>query len=209
MGMEENMRILRASTLFSGLSEDALRGAAGLAKERVYTSGALIDRREAGNHIGVIASGYARVTKPGRDGSVPISLLGPGDVFGAASLMGGELPVTDIEAIKPLTALIIDEDDFLSLMEKHFELTQSYCRYLIGRIRFLTERVECLAGGTAAEKLMRFLEKNAENGRVHVSFGMDQLAAALSLGRASLYRAFDELEKSGKLSRRGRDIRLL
>ncbi len=210
-GMEtgEIIRQLNTSALFNGLPECAVSAAAALASERQFAQGELINPSGGAHYLGVIVSGYARVTKPGREGAVVISILGPGDVFGAATLMGGSLPVTEAEAIKPLTALIIAEDDFIALMQEHFELTESYCRYLIGRIRFLTERVECMAGGTAAEKLMRFLEKNAVDGRVHLSFGMDQLASALSLSRASLFRAFDELEKGGRLSRRGRDIRLL
>ena len=40
-------------------------------------------------------------------------------------------------------------------------------------------------------------------------FGMDAFAKAISLSRASLYRALDELEKSGKIARTGREIRLL
>lgn len=204
----ETKDLLGSCALFTGLDEGALQEAASVSEKRGYEKNELLLGRGE-RLIGVIASGYALVTKSGRDGCVTMSILGPGDVFGAASLMGGKLPSTLVRAIKPVTALVFPEESFLLLMEKHFALTQNYCRYLVGRIRFLTERVECMAVGTASEKLWRYVEKNAENGVLHLSFGMDALANALSISRASLYRAFDELENSGKLSRRGHEIRIL
>ena len=208
MTLSEKAKLLRSSVLFRGLSEDAVLDAAQLAEPRDFARAQLL-LSSGERHVGVIVSGYAKVVKPSADGSVTMSLLGSGDVFGAASLMGGRLPSTEVKAIKPLTALILSEESFLYLMEKHFALTQSYCRYLIGRIRFLTERVECMAGGTASEKLWRYIEKNASNGSLNLSLSMDALAGARSISRASLYRAFDELEKSGRISRRGHEIRLI
>lgn len=205
----EKKKLLSACRLFEGLDEAAIEEAARFAEEAYFPVGEALFGDEDGRRIGVIHSGYARVTKLGREGGVAMSLLSPGSVFGAATLMADELPSTRAIAIKPVTALLIAEEDFLRLMEEHFLLTKNYCRYLIGRIRFLTDRVECMAGGTAAEKLMLYLEKNQVNGSVHLPFGAETLASALSLSRASLYRAFDELEKSGRISRKGHDFKLL
>ena len=209
MTLDEKKRLFTANVLFSGLPSEAAEDAARAASEQEFPAGEVLFSAGGERRIGVIASGYARVVKPAKDGFVTMSILGPGDVFGAATLMGGALPSTEARAIKPVTAVLIQEGDFLALMDRYFGLTQNYCRYLIGRIRFLTERVECMAGGTASEKLWRYIEKNAENGTLHLRFGMDALANALSLSRASLYRAFDELERSGKLSRKGHEIRLI
>jgi predicted transcriptional regulator len=41
-----------------------------------------------------------------------------------------------------------------------------------------------------------------------VTASADDLAKALGLGRASIYRAFESLAEQGFLSRRGRTIRL-
>ena len=128
MTLSEKAKLLRSSVLFRGLSEDAVLDAAQLAEPRDFARAQLL-LSSGERHVGVIVSGYAKVVKPSADGSVTMSLLGSGDVFGAASLMGGRLPSTEVKAIKPLTALIFSEESFLYLMEKHFALTQSYCRY--------------------------------------------------------------------------------
>ena len=210
MNEAEKKRYLTSCGLFAGLGQEALEDAARAADEAVLKQGELLFSCADGmRRIGVIVSGYARVTKPCKGGPVVMSLLGPGDVFGAASLMNPGETMTEARVIRQALVLLFSEEAFLGLMERHFPLAKNYCRYLVGRIRFLTERVECISGGTAAEKLMRYLEQTAEEGSAHVSFGMDALASALSMSRASLYRAFDELERAGRICRHGRDIKLI
>ena len=138
-----------------------------------------------------------------------MALLGYGDVFGAVSIMGDPLPVTEARAKKFVLALVFTPEVFIGLMKQSFALTENYCRYLIGRVLFLTERVECMAGTTAEEKLMRYLTNNSADGVCRIAFGMDALASALSMSRATLYRAFSELEKNGRIARKGHEIRLL
>lgn len=209
MTRSERIRALGACVLFNGLSEESIRRAADAAEERHYPARAELFSQTGERCIGVIVNGSAKVTKPKRGGNVTMSILGAGDVFGAASLMDGDPPATRAESVKELSALVFTQERFSELMKLDHELTMNFCRYLIGRIRFLTARVECLAGCTAQDKIMSYLELNAKDGAVHVPFGMDAFAKAISLSRASLYRALDELEKSGKIARTGREIRLL
>ncbi|MBO4563747.1 MAG: Crp/Fnr family transcriptional regulator [Clostridia bacterium] len=209
MTSSEKKKILISCALFEGLSEESLGRAAQTASLRCFAAQEKLFPQDCGRLLGVIASGSARAAKPKERGSVTMDLLGAGDVFGAAAIMGGELPSTEATVIKPVKALVFTSEEFLGLMEKDFELTKNFCRYLTGRIRFLTARVDCMAGSSAAEKLMRYFTTNAEGGTVHLAFGMESLAKAISLSRATLYRALDELEKSGRIARNGHEIRLL
>lgn len=208
MTNEEKLKLLDNCILFSSLPKESAVLAANAAEERQFPAGASLFPADE-RIIGVIARGSAKAVKPKKDGFVTMSILGYGDVFGAATLMESELPPTEVFAVKPVTALVFSDEVFFSLMERDFALTKSFCRYLIGRVRFLTERVECMAGVTASEKLLTYLEMNSDGGSVHLPFGMEALARALSLSRASLYRALGELETAGKIARSGHDIRLL
>lgn len=208
MTNEDKLKLLKSCALFEGIGESTLARVCEEAEERQFPAGASLFSAEE-RRIGVIARGSAKAVKPKRDGFVTMSVLGYGDVFGAAALMGGELPSTEAIAIKPVTALIFGEDVFRALMQYDFAVTENFCRYLISRVRFLTERVECMAGTTAADKLLKYLETNSDRGSVHLPFGMNSLAKALSVSRASIYRALAELESAGKISRSGHDIRLL
>ncbi|MBO4384872.1 MAG: Crp/Fnr family transcriptional regulator [Clostridia bacterium] len=208
MTYQEKLKTLKACPLFRGLTGSGLDAAINEAEELELMQGELLFS-DALRRIGVIARGSAKAVKPKKDGFVTMSILGYGDVFGAVSVMGGELPSAEARALKPLTALVFSPEAFARLMKNDFKLTENYCSYLISRIRFLTERVECMAGASASEKLIKYLESNAVSGVCHIPFGMDSLARAISVSRATLYRAVDELEKNGSIARSGHDIRLL
>lgn len=208
MSVEDRLKLLKACSLFAGLCEETLIHASEASSERQFPAGTSLFSADE-RYIGVIAGGSAKAFKHRRGENVAMNVLGYGDVFGAASLMGGELPPTDAVAVRTVTAMILTEDAFLGLMREDFALTENFCRYLIGRVRFLTDRVECMAGTTAADKLLIYLETNADGNSVHLPFGMNSLAKALSFSRASLYRALSELEAAGKISRSGHEIRLL
>ena len=205
---QEKLKVLKSCVLFEGLRDEGLERVFRVAREMTFSSGELLFS-SANRRLGVITAGSANAVKPKKNGTVTMSLLGFGDVFGAVSIMGGELPMTEARAKKTVTALVFDAETFKLLMREDFRLTENYCRYLIGRIRFLTERVECMSCSSSGEKLLRYLETNAENGVCRIPFGMDALAKAISMSRATLYRAFDELEGNGRIARNGHDVRLL
>lgn len=208
MNEQERMKVLKSSILFKGLPAAELFAAAKASQEAVFRSGEKLFSNEE-RRLGVIALGSARAVKPGKAGPVTMSRLSYGDVFGAVTVMNGELPPTSAIAVRQVTAVVFTPEAFEELLKNSFALTKNYCAYLISRIRFLTDRVECMAGGSASEKLLRYLETNAKNGVFHVSFGMDTLARAISMSRATLYRSLSDLEKYGKIARSGHEIRLL
>ncbi len=163
-----------------------------------------------GEHmLGVILSGIAQVTKPSRGSAVVMSMLMPSAAFGAATLFACGDAVTRVTAKKSVTALLFAEAAFTRLMQESFDVTLAYCSYLTERIRFLASRIECMAGGSVADKLISFFEKNAVDGTVRLPYGMNSLAKAVSVSRASLYRALAELESAGLIERDGREIRMI
>ena len=74
---------------------------------------------------------------------------------------------------------------------------------------FLTGRLESISCLSASEKLLNHLQQNSQGQQVRLPYSMSALASVLGMGRASLYRAFEELEKEGKLKRSGKEIQLL
>lgn len=105
--------------------------------------------------------------------------------------------------------MFIEENAFRRMLREDGVLLERYLSYLTERIHFLTGRIESIACPTAEDKLMNYLTQNAHGGSVTVPFGMNQLAAALSVSRASLYRVFESLERSGRISRNGKTIKIL
>ena len=83
-------------------------------------------------------------------------------------------------------------------------LRRNYLRYLSGRIRFLSGRLQSVTQAGAEGKLARYLLANAVDGAVNIS--ATDLARQLGLSRASLYRAFDALEQANLIRRTGKTI---
>jgi CRP-like cAMP-binding protein len=137
-----------------------------------------------------------------------VALLERGDWFGAAALFNdrGEYPST-LTAICPCQVLYLPQETVEELLRRWPAAAENYIRYLSGRIGFLSDRLNSLSAGTAEEKVRQFLLLQAdETGAVDAS--ASDLARALGLGRASVYRAFDALEQEGVLSRQGKTIHI-
>ncbi len=82
----------------------------------------------------------------------------------------------------------------------------NYLSFLTGRIFYLNRRIDAYTGGSAECRLAMYLLDNQQDGvppKVTLPFGMNKLAELLGIGRASLYRAMETLEKKGIAARKG------
>ncbi len=205
---EQEMRILFSSALFKNGNSSAMMGDLGLCKVHRYQKGTYIFSREANPRaLGVILSGTAQVEKGTQDHLIVMSRLLQGDVFGAVSLYASsERYVTAIRAVTPVTALIIPKRIMDKLIRTYPEIAVNYLTYLSERIYFLNRRIDSFTGGSAVQRLAGyFLMSEADTSGVPAA----HLASALDIGRASLYRAFEELEQAGAIRRDGKLITVL
>ena len=186
---EEGLEFL----LNSGHTEHAGRGQVLYAPQRFQRS------------LGLVLSGKVRVTR----GEMLVTVLGKGDWFGAAALFNEreEYPST-LTALSECTVLFFPQESVAELMHRWPMAGENYVRYLSERIGFLSDRLNSLAAGNAEEKVEQFLLRSAdETGTVTVS--ATAMAQALGLGRASIYRSFDALERRGVIARDGKHIYLM
>ena len=151
--------------------------------------------------LGILLAGRLQVTK----GTLTVSYLEPGDLFGAAALYT-EAPefVTTITARQSSRCRMLPQNSMDRLLAQDGPLRENYLRYLTGRIRFLSGRLQSLVQSGAEGKLARYLLANVREGQL--TCAATDLARRLGLSRASLYRAFQSLEESGLISRHGKTI---
>ena len=151
--------------------------------------------------LGVVLSGQVRVTKS----PLTVSILSPGALFGAAALYNEEPDyATTLTPLTPCTVLLMTQELLDRLLSEQPLLRQNYLRYLSGRIRFLSARLQTLAAGDTEERLVRYLMENLTDGTLVCS--ATELSRRLGISRASLYRAFETLEGSGLIQRHGKTI---
>ena len=199
---EEETALLSACPLFQGTEKGLLRQLAEEAERTEFSSGQVVySPQHFRRSLGVVLSGQLQVTK----GTLAVSALEPGDLFGAAALYSGEREfASTITAKGASRCLMLDQQLMDRLLAEHSQIRENYLRYLTGRIRFLSGRLQTLAQPGVEGKLVRYLLANGGS-----SCPATELCQRLGVSRASLYRAFASLEDSGLITRKGKTITVI
>lgn len=202
----EELAALARTELFQEVPEERLRRAAedpGCLRERFPKGTVIYSPNRFRRCLGVFLAGRARVTK----GALVMSILERGSFFGAAALFHRrDRYETTITALTPCTVAFFPEELVAGLLDDCPPFRRSYIAYLSGRIHFLSRKVEALTAPNVTGKLARWL---LESGREEISCPATELSRRLDVSRASLYRAFEELEGAGAIRRAGKTIVIL
>lgn len=153
--------------------------------------------------LGVLLSGSIRVTRD----SLAISVLSPGNLFGAAALFNDhEDYATTLTAVTSCRVVLLTQDLVSRLMDASPCVRNNYIRYLSGRIRFLSGKIRSLAADSVEGRLKQHLLTSLTPDNLQLDCTATELAKRLGISRASLYRAFETLEAQGLILRQGRAI---
>jgi len=153
----------------------------------------------------IVVEGRAVVEKRNGDSAMRMSVLERGDLFGAASMFCDEDSyVAEIIALSSVWTILIPEQSLRCLMQKEPLIMENYIRYLTGRIRFLSSRIDSLACGGVEERFLLALTNLSNEGKCTLNCSMDAFAKSLGVSRATLYRAQDALIADGRLRKEGK-----
>ena len=165
---------------------------------RTFEAGAVIyDVHAFAKCLGVVLSGqvdaYKNAEEPSR--RVLMNTLCAGQMFGAAALFV-DTPdyVTQIVARKKSRVLFVPQAALRTLFAAYPQAAENYIAFLSERIVYLVEHACMCPDGSA---------------RIDLPFGMNKLAQALGIGRASLYRAMEALQQAGWVTRDNRTVTVL
>ena len=206
--IEQVIKTLKNSSLFLCLNEKQLSKLAyDFCTVTDYKKGELIySKGEKKKQIGVIMKGEALVTKD----SLVINKLQKNDIFGAITLYNSDRRfINSISAYSDCTVVYVSCEGVDYAINNNTAFSKKYIEYLSDRIYFLNKKIQTYTTSKAEEKLYNFLLSVAENNTFYLEIKMTELARALSLSRASLYRCFDKLEADGKIKREGKEITIL
>ncbi len=213
---DRDIETILGGFLFRGISEDKLRricSADGCTLLK-FEKGDVIYSPEAFlKSCGLILSGSVKVTKASPGGQeLFMNALKRGALFGAAALWDGhDGYVASLTALEKCRILFFSQELMESAMKAEPELALNYIRFLTGRVCFLNDKIQSLIAGRSSDTLAHYLEMKLEHSgeSFELDMGMTELAAALNISRASLYRAFEALENKKALVRNGRKITIL
>lgn len=206
---EQELLLVMHLFLFKGVSRAAIWATVsdkGCQVETFPKGTDIFTPKEYTRALGVILSGKVRVSK----GGFLVSTLEAGDLFGAAALFNSEREyATTLTARSPCKVVFFSQKLVKYTMAYHPEVAGNYIRYLSGRVRFLEGKLDEVLTPGAEGKLGQYLLAHREGDAVVLPCPMNALAQRLDVSRASLYRAFEQLEKAGVIEKDGKTVRIL
>jgi len=212
--------LLKKVSMFSGLSDDALRAIAEVAIPKHYAKGKLILlAEEEGDTLFVIGKGTVKVSITSEDGrEVILSILREGDFFGEMSLLDGKPRSATVTALEDTEAFLIRRPEFLKLLEKVPQISIRLLEELTGRLRKADKKIESLALMDVTGRIISTLLQLADESGVEVEDGIlvrnrpthQQLAEMAGTTRETVSRVLKKLERLGYIcSGSSRDITIL
>ena len=199
-------KMMRELFLFQGVPE-ALEKLE-LPDEVGYKKGEVIyDRDNYERALGILLTGKAEAVA--QEKSALTTFL-TGATFGAAALFGGEEYVSVIRATTDCRVQFLPEEVLRKLFADYPQTAVNYIVFLSDKVRFLNRKIATYTSGGAAGRLYYWLGANCdEAGHLPAGVTMTMLAKMLNIGRTSLYRALEELEKKGLLKKQNGEVILL
>ena len=208
-----NMNIVRDAFLFNGMKDSSFELLFQNTDTKQFSSGSdLFPAEMHGKYIGILLKGRADVRKP-TERSVIMSILTPGNIFGAAGLyIEADRFVNEITAVGKAKALYVKKETIDLLLNSDGAVATNYISYLSERIFFLNKRIEGFTSGSAEKALALYLMSAfSESGEKEITLpcSLSKLSDVLHVGRASLYRAFDSMIAKGIVLKDNKTITLL
>lgn len=157
--------------------------------------------------LGLVLEGTAQVKKE----RLLLSAHHKGDYFGLATLYAPvDFYATEIVALTPCRIVFWNKSAIDGILHAYPQVALNYLAYMCERVYYLNARLDTLIAGSAARRLECHLQAIAvldEHDRLLCQIpSRTALAQSLGMGRASLYRAIDELERQGMITREGNNI---
>ncbi len=164
------------------------------------------------NKIGFVFTGECYVERLKSDGnSIQLNSLKPHDSFGIIAVISEKASFpTRIRAKKCSSVLFIHKNDFLRIIKRYPTVSVNVIHFLADKLDFLNKKVASFSFDTAEEKIANYILLSAPNNESnYISFNSSKAAATLNIGRASVYRVLETMEKNSLIKYENKKIYIL
>ena len=199
---------LKAVSLFSVLSEAAIRALADAAIARSFPKNAMVvTEGDRSDSLYVILSGRVKVFVSDEHGKdVVLNVQGPGEYFGELALDEGPRSAS-VLTLEPCRMAVIPNDVLRAFLAAHPEAAFELIRCLIGRTRHLTESLKDLALLDVYGRVAKLLLELAieVDGRLVVDQRLTQqeISERVNASREMVSRIFKDLTAGGYIAQEG------
>jgi CRP-like cAMP-binding protein len=170
--------------LFKGVSPGDYARISEAARVKLFRRGEVLHLEgDPVQRVLVVASGFAKVSKHGRNGVEVILRFGvPGDALGGVDLFSTGRHCATAQAFRPCRTLVWDAPAFKALVERHPVLHQNMARILVGDLLELEERFREVATEKVGQRVARQLVRlrgqigRRVDGQIEIGLSREELA---------------------------------
>ncbi|WP_027085344.1 Crp/Fnr family transcriptional regulator [Cohnella panacarvi] len=201
---------LKKVSLFDNLNDEQLEHILRIAQRRTIPQGSLLfQEKELGHTFYVVLSGSIKLFTRSNNGEEKVlSLVNAGESFGELSLLDGRPRSASAQTLEPTTVLELSSDQFMELLQNHFDITKGILTELSRRLRKTNEHVNDLTFLDGRTRVLKNLITLAnQNGNregniisIHMALNYDELAQMAGVTKAVLSDVLRELESRGVLT---------
>jgi len=169
----------------------------------------LFQEGDKGNAIYLCVKGSVQLHKTAPSGQeVVIKVVRTGELFAEAILFEKDrYPVTAV-ALESGSIYQIPKTRFNRLLDDS-EFRDDFIDNLMHKLRYLADQVQFLTAHDVEDRLFRFLKDRFGNGgNIHTALTKKDVAAAIGTTPETLSRLLQKLNEAGRLSWKGRWIRI-
>ena len=161
----------------------------------------------------IVVSGRLKVLMSDKEGQeVILAILNQGEFFGEMGLIAQAPRSATVTTIEPCELLTITRADFTKCLQGNFDLTMNVIRGLVKRLREADKKIGSLALMDVYGRVARLLLEMAEtiDGQKVITKKLTKrdIAKMIGASREMVSRVMKELQTSGRIEVRGRQILL-
>lgn len=170
-----------------------------------FEAGEVLQNSKTDKKIGIIIEGKAVISSS--DDGVIIRKLATNDVYGVAILYDSTRYLTQVKSITKCKVLILEKSFVDKCISYNTNIAFNYITFLANKIGFLNAKISSYTAKNTESKLLTYLlQLPIKDGIVYLNSDYSAIAKMLGIGRASLYRAFEKLEKDGHIVKKDKKI---
>jgi len=200
---------LKKVSLFDNLNDEQLEHILRISQRKTFQAGTLLfQERDYGSTFYVVLSGSIKLFTSSNAGEEKVlSLVNEGESFGELSLLDGRPRSASARTLEKTTVLELSSEQFMSLLQEHFDITRGILAELCRRLRATNEHVNDLTfldGRTRVVKNLITLanQSGTRDGNIisiRMALNYDELAQMAGVSKSVLTEVLRELETRGVL----------
>lgn len=162
--------------------------------------------------VGLVLSGKCEVRRLKRDGTpIPLNTLYRGDSFGILAAFSEKTDFPTSIVAKTICELVfMTSEDLKKICEKNSRVAMNVISFMADRISFLNGKIATYSQDTICGKTAAFIQSEVQkHSSDTIPFNCKKCSEILNAGRASVYRAIEELSKLGIISISDKKISVL